>query len=562
MTNITIDFFCKGEFFMSEHNSIQFDPTALLIIKNEIDNSIKLVEGAVSTLIEEQALPFGIDDALEQFKQCTQVLRLIDIPYLAKITQYSTELMQKIMANPERINTDDVVALSEGTTMVKRYIEFICLREIEVPQFLLDTLNNLEKALNKPLTSSGQQIASKLSTASLELPLPEVLINERTQFIHQLYKLSLHQFLNKTENARDFQAFKLIGGYLVSMAQGQPSQQYWQLVNSAFSHIDELVLNDARLRVFINLENAISLFLASPEGFEANLTALADILSIVIGQEDQLAQQIRSQLNIGHEFLTDTQLKTLSQHLYGPDFDTMQTVSQLILSEMNKVRNDIEYNYQNMSPEKAQQLQSNLMQLAHTFKLLNLNEAASELSQQASSLSQINILSNENYAQQLMKSILSAMNAIGILVRHYSSNRLQIRVNNTNISLDRLDEAHQTLLNETKNLTDFVCQSLTLYANDQTQNIEAIAGSLKELAGAAEFLGSTVQQNALLETAKFVQQQIDQNQPFNHDQIYCIFNVLAGLDMLVDNLKNKQPVLQSMFDVALLSSQQLQKKAA
>ncbi|MDH2468601.1 chemotaxis protein [Acinetobacter baumannii] len=551
---------------MSEHNSIQFDPTALLIIKNEIDNSIKLVEGAVSTLIEEQALPFGIDDALEQFKQCTQVLRLIDIPYLAKITQYSTELMQKIMANPERINTDDVVALSEGTTMVKRYIEFICLREVEVPQFLLDTLNNLEKALNKPLTSSGQQIASKLSTVSLELPLPEVLIevliNERTQFIHQLYKLSLHQFLNKTESARDFQAFKLIGGYLVSMAQGQPSQQYWQLVNSAFSHIDELVLNDARLRVFINLENAISLFLASPEGFEANLTALADILSIVIGQEDQLAQQIRSQLNIGHEFLTDTQLKTLSQHLYGPDFDTMQTVSQLILSEMNKVRNDIEYNYQNMSPEKAQQLQSNLMQLAHTFKLLNLNEAASELSQQASSLSQINILSNENYAQQLMKSILSAMNAIGILVRHYSSNRLQIRVNNTNISLDRLDEAHQTLLNETKNLTDFVCQSLTLYANDQTQNIEAIAGSLKELAGAAEFLGSTVQQNALLETAKFVQQQIDQNQPFNHDQIYCIFNVLAGLDMLVDNLKNKQPVLQSMFDVALLSSQQLQKKAA
>ncbi len=547
---------------MSEHNSIQFDPTALLIIKNEIDNSIKLVEGAVSTLIEEQSLPFGIDDALEQFKQCTQVLRLIDIPYLAKITQYSTELMQKIMANPEHINTDDVVALSEGTTMVKRYIEFICLREVEVPQFLLDTLNNLEKALNKSLTSSGQQIASKLSTVSLELPLPEVLINERTQFIHQLYKLSLHQFLNKTETARDIQAFKLIGGYLVSMAQGQPSQQYWQLVNSTFSHIDGLVLNDARLRVFINLENAISLFLASPEGFEANLTALADILSIVIGQEDQLAQQIRSQLNIGHEFLTDTQLKTLSQHLYGPDFDTMQTVSQLILSEMNKVRNDIEYNYQNMSPEKAHQLQSNLMQLAHTFKLLNLNEAASELSQQASSLSQINILSNENYAQQLMKSILSAMNAIGILVRHYSSNRLQIRVNNTNISLDRLDEAHQTLLNETKNLTDFVCQSLTLYANDQTQNIEAIAGSLKELAGAAEFLGSTVQQNALLETAKFVQQQIDQNQPFNHDQIHYIFNVLAGLDMLVDNLKNKQPVLQSMFDVALLSSQQLQKKAA
>lgn len=547
---------------MSEHTSIHFDPTALLIIKHEIDRSIKLVEGAVSTLIEEQTLPFGIDDALEQFKQCTQVLRLIDIPYLAKITQYSTELMQKIIAKPTQINTNDVVALSEGTTMVKRYIDFICLRELQVPQFLLNTLNNLELALNKPLTSSGQAIVPLIANASLELPFPEVFINEKTQFIHQLYKLSLHQFLNKTESTHHYQAFKLIATYLVSMANHQPSQQYWQLVNYAFNHIDNLLLNDSRQRVLINIESYIGQFLATPETFKPDLAALADILSIVIAQEDEIAHHIRNQLHIGDETPTDTQLLVLSRHLYGPDFDTMHAVSQLILSEMNKVRNDIEYNYQNMSPEKAQQLQTSLLQLAYTFKLLNLEEASFELSQQASSLSQLNILSNENYAQQLMDSILSAMNSIGILVRQYTSSRLQLNVNNTNISLDRLDEAHQALLIETKNLIDFICQSLTLYATDPTQNIEAISGSLKELAGAAEFLGSTIQQDALLQTAQFVQQQLEQNQPFNTDQIHCIFNVLAGLDMLVDNLKNKQPVLQSMFNVALSSSQQLQKKAA
>lgn len=547
---------------MSEHTSIHFDPTALLIIKHEIDRSIKLVEGAVSTLIEEQTLPFGIDDALEQFKQCTQVLRLIDVPYLAKITQYSTELMQKIIANPAQINTDDVVALSEGTTMVKRYIEFICLREIQVPQFLLTTLNNLELALNKPLTTSGQALVPLLANTSLELPLPEILMSEKTQFIHQLYKLSLHQFLKKTASAQNFQSFKLIAVYLISMANHQPSQQYWQLVNYTFNHIDHLSLNNSRLRVLINIESQIGQFLANPETFKPDLAALADILSIVIAQEDEIAHRIRNQLHIGDETPTDTQLLVLSRHLFGPDFDTMHTVSQLILDEMNKVRNDIEYNYQNMSPEKAQQLQTSLLQLAYTFKLLNLEEAASALSQQASSLSQLNILSDENYAQQLMNSILSAMNSIGILVRNYTSNRLQLSVNNTAISLDRLDEAHQALLTETKNLIDFICQSLTLYANDQTQNIEAIAGSLKELAGAAEFLGSTIQQHALLQTAQFVQEQLEQNQPFNTDQIHCIFNVLAGIDMLVDNLKNKQPVLQSMFNVALSSSQQLQKKAA
>ncbi len=80
----------------------------------------------------------------------------------AKIAEYSAELMRKIMGNPAQINTQDVIALSEGTTMLKRYIEFICLREVKIPQFLLDTLNRLEIALAKPLTQEGQHIESLL----------------------------------------------------------------------------------------------------------------------------------------------------------------------------------------------------------------------------------------------------------------------------------------------------------------------------------------------------------------------------------------------------------------
>ena len=81
---------------------------------------------------------------------------------LAKIAQYSAELMRKIMGNPSNINTQEVIALSEGTTMLKRYIEFICLREVKIPQFLLDTLNRLELALGKPLTQEGQHIETLL----------------------------------------------------------------------------------------------------------------------------------------------------------------------------------------------------------------------------------------------------------------------------------------------------------------------------------------------------------------------------------------------------------------
>ena len=548
---------------MSYQTSIHFDPTALLIIKNEIDNSIKLVETAVNTLAEEQALPFGIDDALNQFEQCTQVLALIDMPHLSQITKYSAELMRKIMAQPQQIKTSDVVALSEGTTMLKRYIEFICLREVKVPQFLLDTLNRLEKTLGKPITKEGQTIQPLLDCITPNFNLPQAPSLEKSQYIHQLYKLCLNKLIKQTETPLDLQGIKLVGVYLAGMASNLPSQQYWQLVNVGLSHIEELLITEARLRTLIQVETNIGKFLAQQSAYQSNLSDLADILSICISQEDDVSQHIREQLNIGDELLSDTQLQVLSRHLYGPDYETIHTISQLMTNEMAQIRNEIEYNHQNMSTEKTQELQLKLNQLANVFKVLNLNEAAKELIQQAEKLSQSNTLTDVASVQQLMNSILASMNSIGILERNYTSSRLQLRVNNMHISLDRLDEAHKALLTETKTLIETLTQTLSLYVQDPaSHSLQALPEYLKELSGAALFLGSAAQQTALLTAANFAQNRLNQNLALDAEQVNCILNVVAGLDLLVDNLKNKQPVLQSMFDVALSSSQQLQNIAA
>ena len=548
---------------MSYQSSIHFDPTALLIIKNEIDNSIKLVENAVSTLAEEQTLPFGIDDALNQFEQCARILAMIDMPRLALIIDYSASLMRKIMSEPQNIRTQDVIALSEGTTMLKRYIEFICLREVRVPQFLIDTLNRLELALGKPQTREGAQILPLLDCFQPNFNLAATPELEKSAYVHQLYKLSLHKLLQHTAQSLDFQAIKIVGVYLASFARNTPSQQYWELVNITLGYLDHLILNQARLRVFIQLETNIGQFLQHPESFTATSADLADILSLCISQEDEISEHIRQQLNMGDEQLSDTQLEVLSRHLYGPDYTTIHSASKLITDAMTQIRHDIEYNYQNMSTEKIQELQTSLKNLANVFKVLNLNEAYQELYRQSEALNQPTILNDENYAQQLMKSILAAMNSIGILERNYLSSRLQLRVNNMNISLDRLDEAHQVLLTESKALIEMVIQMLLQYEQQpEAALLEPLCVHLKELSGAALFLGSKEQQLALLNTAEFVHSRNEQQQTLNLEQICLILNVLASLDMLIDNLKNKQPVLQSMFDVALENSQKLQTAAA
>ncbi|WP_180049038.1 chemotaxis protein [Acinetobacter sp. YH12144] len=548
---------------MSYQTSIHFDPTALLIIKNEVDNSIKLVESAVSTLVEDQTLPFGIDDALIQFEQCAQVLALVDMPSLAKIAQYSAELMRKIMGNPAQINTQDVIALSEGTTMLKRYIEFICLREVKIPQFLLDSLNRLELSLGKPLTSEGQHIESLLDCITPDFDLPQAPALEKSKYVHRLYKLALNKLIKQEETELDLQAIKLVGTYLAGLSDKYPSKQYWNLVFVAFNQIDQILITDARLRTLVSIERNIAQYFAGTERFKASISDLANVLSLSISQEDDISHHIRGKLNIGEDLLTDTQLQVFSRHLYGPDFETMHTIGELVTTEMTQIRNDIEFNYQNMTPEKTQELQAKLNELANIFKVLNLNEAYNDLSRQAASLGNAEILQDESFAQQLMNNILSAMNSIGVLERHHTSSRLQLRVNNMNISLDRLDEAHAALLNETKVLIDAASQSLVQYLQNQDlTQLEATATQFREIGGAMLFLNADAAQNALNSTAQFIVKRVESSTAIDANEVNQALDSLASADMLIDNLKNKQPVLQGMFKVALDSSEKLKSAAA
>ena len=114
------------------------------------------------------------------------------------------------------------------------------------------------------------------------------------------------------------------------------------------------------------------------------------------------------------------------------------------------------------------------------------------------------------------------------------------------------------LLTETQSLIELCSQSLVQYLQDQDVNsLTAVPAQLKEVGGAILFLGAQEGQNALLQSAIFIQQQIEQQKSVEKAQINLVLDTLASAEMLIENLKNKQPVLHSMFDVALSSSQQL-----
>lgn len=548
---------------MSYQTSIHFDPTALLIIKNEVDNSIKLVESAVATLVEEQQLPFGIDDALLQLEQCSQILLLIDQPDIAKIAQYSAELMRKIMSNPQQIITSDIQHLSEGITTLKCYIEFSCVKELNIPQFLLQSLNQLEISLNKPLTREGNQVQRILNNVYPQLSLPLESALEKSEQIHRLYKNCLFKLLTNKAHKLDFEGFKLVGTYVSGIAQQTQSEQYWNLVRIVLSHLNSSLITEPRLRILINLETQMAQFLKQPLGFSSSLEDVSDILSLCITQDNHHSDYLRQQLNVGDEILSDSELYLYRKQLFGPDQETIHTVCDLLSDDITILRKDIEFNYTTFTEERTSEIKQQLVNVCHTLTVLNQSDISQQLADQLKQLKTAQDFQNEQFTQALMNSLLTALNDLGLLIRQYRSNLLQYPVNNANIALDRLDNAYKVLVHELKALVDLSSQSMIAYAqSNENTLLENLASQFREIAGAVLFLLQyDPLYQAFINCAEFIEEQVEANKALETTEIQRILDVCASADMLIETLHQHHPIMYRMFDVAFHSSQKLKSVA-
>lgn len=543
---------------MSYSTAHHFDPTALLMIKGEVEQSINAVESTVNALVEDQSLPFAIDDALHQIEQCGRVLNLIDLTNIGQLAQYCAELMRQIMQDPENLKMREVEALSEGTSILKRYMEFATLNEVNAPILLLDSLNRLELALNKPLTTEITETLVNVQQIPV-FTLPNTFNLEKSDYVHQLYKLSLTAFLAQKISSTDIQAMKIAGQYLAYFAQGTVSEQYWGLVNIALEKLAENYLTDSRLRTLIQIEQNITLFLDNP-AFTASTQDILAVLAMCIGQDGEANQILRSSLGVTETVLTMEQLKTLAGKFYAPSSQTIHDVANLLREEINTIRREIEYNYANLSPEQVNEVQQKMFDVVHVLQVLNLNDVAEKFNQQAQKVVPNNHveLQSDLFAQALMDSVLAVTNGLGLLERQHTSNRLQLGLFNTEIVLDQVDKAYETLLSESKLDITHVIQKINDYIEQPSNELLVeIVEKLRELSGACLFLFQEVGQQALLNSAKFLELTIETEQQVSPQQVNLLLEVLAAIDLFIDNSLNKQPILQRTFDYALESSKRL-----
>ncbi len=549
---------------MPFQSSSHFDPTSLLIVRKEIDQSIKHVENGASALLEDGSAPFGLDDALTNLEQCSHVLRLVEQPQLGQLTELTAKVMKKVIEDTQAGQVDQarVEAMSEATNVTKRYLDFLCVRETLAPQFLLPTINKLEASLQLPLTREGVFLTPFLETVHPNVAFDAPADLPKSKYVQRLYKLSLLNLLKMQETDLDFQALSLCSNYLSSIATGTPSEQYWRFVHIALRDLDQIILTETRLRVLVQIEQQSHAFLNDAQ-FSPTQQDYADILVLCMSQESQLAQQLREQLNVHDEVLSDDQMQVLSRQLYGPDLDTIQTVVELLNDQIKSISNRIETGQYIQQDNERQEIVASLREAVNIFQVINLNDSAAKLRSQADQIEANENLSSDKHANDVMSSLLFASNSLQILERNYTPARLKLKFNNTQITLDKIEEAQMAVCDEARISLTKVSEQIVQYQQTQdNEQLTGVADILREVSGALLFLESDDGHKILQKTAQLVDQITTQQKSFDPAQLKLLAQSIASAAYYFEQLQQNQPILARPMQIGLQSITALEQAVA
>ena len=133
----------------------KIDVSALNLIKPEIDVSLTQIEGALSTFVEDNSNNGPLAECVEAMEQVYGALRLIDIPGASELAEVLFALLRQVNDFQEKTPDAYYSALGNGMMVLARYLEYVQIKAINLPQLLIPSINEARQVLSLPTLGEG-----------------------------------------------------------------------------------------------------------------------------------------------------------------------------------------------------------------------------------------------------------------------------------------------------------------------------------------------------------------------------------------------------------------------
>lgn len=500
--------------------------TSIKVIQSELNVSLQQSARDFESYISDRSGVEPLEQSLGALNDVVGILKMLSLPKVEMLGEHMVQLLEQMIAKPEKINDFALSALSHGFVGLPCYLEYLVDREQAAPALILPFVNEIRSALKKPLLLESEEAGWSVDTSALkgegegeaaeDLPV-------LAKRLRQMYQVGLIGLIRDDNQQAKLQLMQRSVSRMANALGSSKISSNFILLNAAFTALltHDLTLNFSRKRlltafdaIFRNIANEGSEAEPVNSAYEQELAYWLALSHCT----ESACISVAKQLSIEPAAISDKQLQRERDIMQGPNAQTISTMVQALKEELGQSREVLEIAAQDVT---AQADFTQLLQLfqrsADILSVVGLNTPSQILAdlkahisswQEGKEYSRDDLLKVADgllYIESVLKN-LSRLDLNFAEVEADEQSKRQIMANS------QLGEAQNLVLQEAQSGIAIAKKDINSFIESDYDlaHIQRISGELASVKGALQMLNLQEAGQVLASCIRFIDDNIQQ----------------------------------------------------
>lgn len=536
--------------------------TSLAFLNEGIHELLDASEMAIAAFLDDGAEVSTISDCVTHFEQIAGVAKMLEMPAAVMMSQHMAEAAQRLQKHQ---SVGLASALSSAVILLGRYFDYVELKNNASPVLLVNGINQLLRALGKPVIEESYFYRVSLQPARPNMPeaseLDDDAFAELARRLRHMFQVGLLGLLNQSPSAAHY---KLMERALQRLDDGcgpcSASKLLWVSRAAIIALQDDgMRLTPARYVFLSQLERIIKA--AAKQGRDGLASAGSDALLrnglflVSLSQSTDSTVLAVQKTFMLPATVPDRVLQQEQRLMEAAKNEVVNTVIAVLREEINGLKDSLDYSVSAVGDSDFSELASNLERLAGSLTMVNQDLVADRLRQRAAAVARwaaANPADSPEF-QLLVDDLLATENVLATL-QHNLGPKSDLRgaVSNRDISLYQLDDARLAVVTECRSGLVLARRSLTSFMDHQwdAMHLTNLPNTFKSVAGGLTFLGLH-RAGAIIEASLvYLKTVLLGGKVPSIENMETLADALAGVDYYLESMSEQKPIGAAVLEVA------------
>lgn len=545
---------------------------SLRMIREELDETISHSATDFEAFLADRKNHGNLTSCRDAIAQVGGIFRLLQYPGCALIADELAALIA-VVGDSETNTTDAMVqAVTHGYFVLPRYIEYVTVRQSELPVLIIPYVNEMRAARRAELMPERHFFQGDIPSLGLLEPSTDntdmaALLSAAPRLRH-MFQTGLLGVIKDPNSSSHFQFMRRAMTRFVKLLGNHPHAEIWHIASAVLEAFvaDKLEITFNRKRLFADMEklmrNVVSkgeegLALSPRDGFKQDLLFIIMLTDISRPE----VNAIRTAYSLQTLAITDKDIQKQRTAMHGPSLDTIESVIKVLRDELRSAKDILEIASQNngIQSEDVASLVAVVDRVADTLKVLNLAGPENTLREQLDKIEKWDEEVDKKQFLEAADTVLYVESALSSLDRRELTaeelNQASELTRKKIVARGQLAEAEQLVLEEAQSGISMAKRAITSYvdSNFDSAHIANVATTLRTVRGGLKILNYNRAAAVLKSCADFVSSHTKATGAANtqrHQLLETLADALISLEYYIAELETNRQVNENILEVA------------